>query len=73
MIGPEFVVPQKPLSERCLYLNVWTAASGLGRMLHILNTFPTFDAAVVLSTEDHLTGGAAKGIPLKTVTEVLSL
>src|SRR5258708_10784042 len=26
MIGPEFVVPQKPLSEDCLYLNVWTAA-----------------------------------------------
>jgi para-nitrobenzyl esterase len=27
MIGPEFVVPQQPLSEDCLYLNVWTAAS----------------------------------------------
>jgi para-nitrobenzyl esterase len=26
MIGPEFVVPQQPLSEDCLYLNVWTAA-----------------------------------------------
>jgi para-nitrobenzyl esterase len=26
MIGPEFVVPQKPLSEDCLYLNIWTAA-----------------------------------------------
>ncbi|MEJ0082486.1 MAG: carboxylesterase family protein [Puia sp.] len=26
MIGPEFVVPQEPLSEDCLYLNVWTAA-----------------------------------------------
>jgi para-nitrobenzyl esterase len=26
MIGPEFVVPQLPLSEDCLYLNVWTAA-----------------------------------------------
>jgi para-nitrobenzyl esterase len=26
IIGPEFVVPQQPLSEDCLYLNVWTAA-----------------------------------------------
>jgi len=26
MIGPEFVVPQQPLNEDCLYLNVWTAA-----------------------------------------------
>jgi len=26
MIGPEFVVPQRPLSEDCLYLNIWTAA-----------------------------------------------
>jgi para-nitrobenzyl esterase len=26
MIGPEFVVPRQPLSEDCLYLNVWTAA-----------------------------------------------
>src|SRR5258705_8505690 len=26
MIGPEFVVPQQPLSDDCLYLNVWTAA-----------------------------------------------
>ena len=26
LIGPEFVVPQQPLSEDCLYLNVWTAA-----------------------------------------------
>jgi para-nitrobenzyl esterase len=26
MIGPEFVVPQEPLSEDCLYLNIWTAA-----------------------------------------------
>ncbi|HZK64488.1 MAG TPA: carboxylesterase family protein [Puia sp.] len=26
MIGPEFVVPQEPLSEDCLYLNVWTGA-----------------------------------------------
>ncbi len=26
MIGPEFVVPQQPLSEDCLYLNVWTGA-----------------------------------------------
>ena len=26
MIGPEFVVPQQPLSEDCLFLNVWTAA-----------------------------------------------
>ncbi len=26
MIGPEFVVPKQPLSEDCLYLNVWTAA-----------------------------------------------
>jgi para-nitrobenzyl esterase len=26
MIGPEFVVPQQPLSEDCLYLNVWTSA-----------------------------------------------
>ncbi len=25
-LGPEFVVPQQPLSEDCLYLNVWTAA-----------------------------------------------
>jgi para-nitrobenzyl esterase len=25
-LGPEFVVPQAPLSEDCLYLNVWTAA-----------------------------------------------
>ncbi|MDP4214164.1 MAG: carboxylesterase family protein [Bacteroidota bacterium] len=25
-LGPEFVVPQSPLSEDCLYLNVWTAA-----------------------------------------------
>jgi para-nitrobenzyl esterase len=27
MIGPEFVPPQQPLSEDCLYLNIWTAAS----------------------------------------------
>ena len=26
MIGPEFVIPQLPLSEDCLYLNVWTGA-----------------------------------------------
>jgi para-nitrobenzyl esterase len=26
-LGPEFVVPQEPLSEDCLYLNVWTAAN----------------------------------------------
>ncbi len=26
MIGPEFVVPPKPLSEDCLYLNVWSGA-----------------------------------------------
>ena len=26
MIGPEFVVPQEPLSEDCLYLNIWTGA-----------------------------------------------
>jgi para-nitrobenzyl esterase len=26
MIGPEFVIPPEPLSEDCLYLNVWTAA-----------------------------------------------
>jgi len=26
MIGPEFVIPQQPLSEDCLYLNVWTGA-----------------------------------------------
>ena len=26
MIGPEFVVPAQPLSEDCLYLNIWTAA-----------------------------------------------
>lgn len=26
MIGPEFVVPQSPLSEDCLYLNIWTGA-----------------------------------------------
>jgi len=26
MIGPEFVVPAQPLSEDCLYLNVWTGA-----------------------------------------------
>jgi para-nitrobenzyl esterase len=25
-LGPEFVVPQQPLSEDCLYLNIWTAA-----------------------------------------------
>lgn len=25
-LGPEFVVPQVPLSEDCLYLNVWTKA-----------------------------------------------
>ncbi len=25
-LGPEFVVPQKPLSEDCLYLNIWTGA-----------------------------------------------
>jgi para-nitrobenzyl esterase len=25
-LGPEFVVPQQPLGEDCLYLNVWTAA-----------------------------------------------
>jgi para-nitrobenzyl esterase len=25
-LGPEFVVPQQPLSEDCLYLNVWTGA-----------------------------------------------
>jgi para-nitrobenzyl esterase len=24
-LGPEFVVPQQPLSEDCLYLNIWTA------------------------------------------------
>jgi len=27
MIGPEFVVPQSPLSEDCLYLNIWTGAN----------------------------------------------
>ncbi len=26
MIGPEFVVPVQPLSEDCLYLNIWTGA-----------------------------------------------
>jgi para-nitrobenzyl esterase len=26
MIGPEFVVPAQPLSEDCLYLNIWTGA-----------------------------------------------
>ncbi len=26
MIGPEFTVPQQPVSEDCLYLNVWTGA-----------------------------------------------
>jgi para-nitrobenzyl esterase len=30
MIGPEFVVPKQPLSEDCLYLNVWTAAKSSG-------------------------------------------
>jgi para-nitrobenzyl esterase len=25
-LGPEFVIPQAPISEDCLYLNVWTAA-----------------------------------------------
>ena len=25
-LGPEFVVPQQPISEDCLYLNVWTGA-----------------------------------------------
>ncbi len=25
-LGPEFVVPQQPISEDCLYLNVWTSA-----------------------------------------------
>jgi para-nitrobenzyl esterase len=29
MIGPEFVVPQQPLSEDCLYLNIWTAARSM--------------------------------------------
>jgi para-nitrobenzyl esterase len=27
MIGPEFTVPKQPLSEDCLYLNVWTAVT----------------------------------------------
>ena len=28
-LGPEFVVPQQPLSEDCLYLNVWTGARSM--------------------------------------------
>jgi para-nitrobenzyl esterase len=30
VIGPEFTVPEKPLSEDCLYLNIWTAAVSAG-------------------------------------------
>jgi para-nitrobenzyl esterase len=36
MIGPEFVVPQKPLSEDCLYLNVWTATRSSGEKRPVL-------------------------------------
>jgi len=36
MIGPEFVVPVKPLSEDCLYLNVWTGAKNPGEKRPVL-------------------------------------
>ncbi len=36
MIGPEFVVPEEPLSEDCLYLNVWTAARSAGEKRPVL-------------------------------------
>jgi para-nitrobenzyl esterase len=36
MIGPEFVVPQEPLSEDCLYLNIWTAAVSAGEKRPVL-------------------------------------
>ncbi len=28
VIGPEFTVPEQPLSEDCLYLNIWTGSTG---------------------------------------------
>ncbi len=36
MIGPEFVVPKQPLSEDCLYLNIWTAAKSAGEKRPVL-------------------------------------
>jgi para-nitrobenzyl esterase len=36
MIGPEFVVPQEPLSEDCLYLNIWTAGVSDGEKKPVL-------------------------------------
>ncbi len=35
-LGPEFVVPQQPLSEDCLYLNVWTAAKSANKKRPVL-------------------------------------
>ena len=50
MIGPEFVVPQSPLSEDCLYLNIWTGA------LHADEKRPVL---VWIYGGGFLTGGAA--------------
>jgi para-nitrobenzyl esterase len=36
MIGPEFVVPREPLSEDCLYLNIWTGAKSSGERRPVL-------------------------------------
>ena len=35
-LGPEFVVPAAPISEDCLYINVWTAAHAAGEKRPVL-------------------------------------
>ncbi len=49
-LGPEFVVPAVPMSEDCLYLNVWTAASSAGEKRPVM---------VWIYGGGFLTGGAA--------------